>query len=870
MKLKYIFASLIAGVALLTACEKEADTYLSAVKVDKSIVGFPKEGGSKDIVVTATDKWTVTVAEDDAEWLTVSPASGSAGETKVTITAAAGEDGHDTAITIACGGEKQTVKILQEAGEYQEPPISTIKSVIDAGAGTFRVKGLVTKVANTEYGNFYIKDDTGEIYIYGVKDSKGYPKDDAAGWARFGIDAGDTVTLEGPYSLYGTTHEIVDATVISVEKSLIEVAALDFDILPAIDTTFELSVKSKLSPVLVTSEADWIKVVDLKEADGALVYSITASANPDLADRSADIVVKAKDALKAITVTQKGRPATDADILEKHVDDVLAAEPANGPFYKVTGRIKEIANATYGNFFLEDGTGEIYVYGLTATNIGIGATNDKSFGTLGLDVNDVVTVIGVRGRYENAKDPRQKEQLASAYYVSHKPCEAVTVEAFNAAAVSTDKYYEITGTVTEIKSADYGNIYVEDATGKVYLYGLMNAPLYNLENGKFSNTKCFSTLGVEVGSKVTVRGFRGEYNGIQMTDAFLVSVEAGTAPAAGITIDGNPADWEGIEGVASATCPGEAELKGIKSAKAYYGDKLYILAEFSDDALAKGVTDGKLRFHVFFSGANGLLSHKWKDENIEYMIEGKATSGGSYTSFGGNYYKFKGEKSTDWAWEDSSVASSVTSAGSGNFYEIAIDYADYPGGFPEQVEVGIDCADGSYNVIGFAPQTNHKFVLKKGQVVDLPDNPGDEPGLGEYDSNVTLTKGTSCYDDNKITVNGVENVANLKFGTSKKYGDGTITLPAGTKSLSFYSVAWSGNDASLKLTVGEKEYSVNVAANAGATGNDQPYIIAVTESDKFSITLDSALEAETVAKVETYAGEKTGYRAFIFGVQAAK
>ena len=81
MKLKYIIASLVAGAALLTACQKEADTYLSDIKVDKSIVGFPKEGGSKDIVVTATADWIISISEDDAEWLSVSPATGTIGET---------------------------------------------------------------------------------------------------------------------------------------------------------------------------------------------------------------------------------------------------------------------------------------------------------------------------------------------------------------------------------------------------------------------------------------------------------------------------------------------------------------------------------------------------------------------------------------------------------------------------------------------------------------------------------------------------------------------------------------------------------------------------------------------------------------------
>jgi uncharacterized Zn-binding protein involved in type VI secretion len=45
--------------------------------------------------------------------------------------------------------------------------------------------------------------------------------------------------------------------------------------------------------------------------------------------------------------------------------------------------------------------------------------NDKSFASLGLKVGDVVTMMGQRGQYANAKVPEQKEQVANGYYISH-------------------------------------------------------------------------------------------------------------------------------------------------------------------------------------------------------------------------------------------------------------------------------------------------------------------------------------------------------------------------------------------------------------------------------------------------------------------
>ena len=140
--------------------------------------------------------------------------------------------------------------------------------------------------------------------------------------------------------------------------------------------------------------------------------------------------------------------------------------------------------------------------------------------------------------------------------------------------------------------------------------------------------------------------------------------------------------------------------------------------------------------------------------------------------------------------------------------------------------------------------------------------------LGEYDTNISWTKGSNCADNSNVKVNGTADVANLKLGTGKAFGDATLKLPAGTKKVTFYAVGWSKTPASLKFTVGSKEYTFDIADNSGATGNG-PYEFTVTSSDKYTLTLDSAPASQTDVKVETYSGTNTGKRAFIFGVQAS-
>ena len=95
------------------------------------------------------------------------------------------------------------------------------------------------------------------------------------------------------------------------------------------------------------------------------------------------------------------------------VAEFIAAEVSQTQPYQLTGTIGGSINTTYGNFDLTDETGTVYVYGLTATNLGYGAKNDQSYSSLGVKEGDTVTIIGFRGSYNG------KDEVVYPYYVSH-------------------------------------------------------------------------------------------------------------------------------------------------------------------------------------------------------------------------------------------------------------------------------------------------------------------------------------------------------------------------------------------------------------------------------------------------------------------
>ena len=73
------------------------------------------------ISFTATADWTAAV--EDGEWLSVSPASGEAGEIAATLSAAANvkDDARTATVNITCGTDEATVTVTQEGAAGEEP-----------------------------------------------------------------------------------------------------------------------------------------------------------------------------------------------------------------------------------------------------------------------------------------------------------------------------------------------------------------------------------------------------------------------------------------------------------------------------------------------------------------------------------------------------------------------------------------------------------------------------------------------------------------------------------------------------------------------------------------------------------------------------
>lgn len=173
---------------------------------------------------------------------------------------------------------------------------------------------------------------------------------------------------------------------------------------------------------------------------------------------------------------------------------------------------------------------------------------------------------------------------------------------------------------------------------------------------------------------------------------------------------------------------------------------------------------------------------------------------------------------------------------------------------------------GEFN--GSAQMVNGYYVSHEAGSVD----PEPEPGDNSYSIDLSYKLGANANDDGVATINGQKDVKVLKFGTSSKVGDITITIPAGSKRAVFYAVVWKGKATTLEFsTGGVTTGSIDIKANDGATGNT-PYTLTVSdkvnEGDKYEVVVPEALPTDMDFKITTASGKAT--RAIIFGLKAFK
>ncbi|MDF1560027.1 MAG: BACON domain-containing carbohydrate-binding protein [Bacteroidales bacterium] len=483
MKLKYFFPLFIASVALMVSCDDEFSvTLLDEIQVSSSYVSIPVAGGSASITVTANDSWTV---DNSLQWLTISSTSGSAGESTVTFSAESTLDGRTGEVKIQCGDKTQRINVIQGLATVESATCADV--IAGPDSKTYLVTGVCTAITNTTYGNWYLEDATGSIYIYGTLDAKGATKN----FLSLGLEVGDEVTVQGPKTTYGTTVELVNVTVITINKSLIKVDSVENAVLPIEGGEFiaYLTCKGQGVSVEIPEDAEsWLSISSIQSEGTYAVVKFKASANTG-GDRGTTITFHTTDGTKDYS-SQTSLSQTGA-IVEASIAEFLAAEVGDTQ-YRLAGVITSITNTTYGNLYLRDFSGEVYVYGI------------QDFSTKGLKVGDIITIVGKRAAYNG------NPQVGSAVLESSIPVTTATIAEVLTKPDDASTYFMVTGEITSIANADYGNLYLKDGDSEIYVYGCYPGYGATGDDRKY----LLADKGIKVGDTLTVIATKGSYNGV--------------------------------------------------------------------------------------------------------------------------------------------------------------------------------------------------------------------------------------------------------------------------------------------------------------------------------------------------------------------
>ena len=831
MKRIHLFFAAAAAVLAFAACEPEETVGVPDIQVTPSSVSFQSGASSQTVTLTASRDWTVSGAPD---WLAFDPSSGKASLSSqtVTITAIANPGYNRSAdVTFTIGLMKAYVHVDQPGdkgvrddgkGTLESPyTIAGVKAYIDGlenpsaeSPQQVYVKGFVSSITeaySAQFGNgtFYITDEDGTetFYVYRALylENKKFTAKDTQ------IQVGDEVVICGNVYLFGSSNPVYETvtnkaflyslngetkgyTQAEITASTVE----DFIARADEGTYYRLTgTVSAFKTGTNSAGKDWMQF-DLTDDTGTiLVYGFNDGEFEKWAgvvkDRGTVTLTgtyqyyekNKQHEVMNVTIESFEEASAPPEITASTVADFIAKADKN-TYYRLTGVVSAFKTGTNSSgknwmqFNLADDTGTILVYGFQDGEYDKWATTVKDGGT--------ITLTGTYEYYEKNK----QHEVMNASIESFKEGEpgpeppgpsgevkAVTIAEFNAAEESNSQVYELVGTIGGSINADYGNFDLTDETGTVYVYGLTATELgYGAKNDK-----SYASLGLKEGDKIKIRGYRGSHNGkIEVMYAWFIEKVSDGGQGGGETGD----------------------VKAVS------------IADFNAAA-----------------------------ESDSQVYELVGTIGGSINETYGNF-DLSDETGTVYVY-------GLTSTNLGYGAKNDKSYAS----------LGLKEGD-KIKIRGYRGSHNDKIEVMYAWFIEKVSD-GGQGGGGEtpadFTSNVTWTSGSDGAYDEKANVNGTGDVAVLKLGTSSKVGTSTLTLPAGSTSLTFYAVSWKAKPSKVVFSVDGKEVgSVEPAANDGLAGQN-PYTLTVTESDKYTITFD----ATSTVKVET-SGSNT--RAALFGIQA--
>ncbi len=846
--------SLAAIAGLFISCkETSEDLGAPSLEINPSELSFEKAGDTKTVSVTATRDW---VASTEEEWISVQPKSGKASKDPVTV----------------------EITVLENTGLDREPGSVKFDIGFDTKTLTVNQKGSGSAADRIVYSNNFDKEAATKTY--GTSGSSWPYLDQFEGWknaegtgagsetySNSGMSVRNNSNSNGSYSDYegSGVNNLFFGTSAYFSVSGIK--------LPA-QTNYSISFGSekylndgdsnfKHSEFHVFISNDGKKWVELEYAfpsgdkegkwdiatanftlpSGTAALSIYIKADVASAYRLDDLSLNiASEAGTAIDFSKGIEISTDSDsgdddytkAEQKTVAEFIAAANTS-KYYRLKGKVSNF-NSQYCSFDLTDGTGSIYVY--SVSNKSDWSSKIKNEGTVEL-----------AGKY---KQYNSTDEVVNAYILSFEEgAETPATEMSIADVLASDE--GVKAQVSGIVAGTYKKGFII-TDGKDYLL-------------VYDGNKC----DAKVKDKVTVIGTTDVYGGLTQLASPAVTVVSSdnelTLPEPKV-LSGSDFDSYSSDKVEYITYEGVLSVSGsyynvdVDGASTHIGSLSYV----DDSYNASSYDKTAVKVTGFFVGISGS-----SNQYVNTMVTDLKPSASSYLNVSTEDLTAKADETSatfeiksnvDWTVTSDNEAYTVEPASGENDGTVTVKFAANETENDVKVNLTVsttaDVATKSYTVV----------LTHKGK---------SSASAGDFSSSVTWDNTSSdnaSYSD-KAKINGGEAVSVLKLGTGKKAGYATLSIPAGTKTLTFYALSWKNKTAKLSFEYNDAQIGDTFSPNAndGCTSTSPYTIDGVTDADRYTLDLTSinggqALSAETTISIKSI--KDKDYRVIVFGINAEK
>ena len=475
----------LALIVLGTSCRKEKDINLASrviLSQTEEITIISQGAPDFRFEVESDGDWVVVAPR----WIKATPAYGNGNDVVTLSFQDNWTDGVENGtrhgqVNVECASGATSFVVCQQGDPAK--PSDEIKAItigefitLPENGQIYELTGIVANISNMTYGNFDLVDETGSIYIYGVLDPDGNPKN----FATLDVEEGDQLTIQGSLGHYGDKLEVINAQYISHVKSLVRCLDASPVKIAKEEGEVTLRVQYKGEDLKVFVNANWLTFRGVgKELETTLV-NFQAQANTEATARTAKVTLSSSkgDKVSSITVEIRQDPdtgggggtMTDMSTITGAADDT-----------QVEATNVYVSGITTRGYVATDGKVAVYVYTNSAPTV---------------EVGDRVNFSGKKTTYYGLPEITnpQTDVVSKGNTVPYPTPKDIT-SGFDSYTADIAEY--VTVEATAFKDGNYTNFRVAGAT--TYTLALSSAP-----------TSIYD--GITEGTKVQVTGYFNTIN----------------------------------------------------------------------------------------------------------------------------------------------------------------------------------------------------------------------------------------------------------------------------------------------------------------------------------------------------------------------